>query len=209
MTKNRVVAITGCIGSGKTRVARYLQRIGGVEYIDADTICRDLLRPGASGWNAFVDAFGRKFLKKDDDTINRPVLRDAIFKDSEFRARVNAILHPMARESINEMVGRYSEGSTGRSALVEVPLLFEAKWEDDFDSVIVVYCTKEQCIERLRRRDNTSIQDAEASFVAQGLMADKVLRAHHVVENTGAWADTCLQLLHLNVLLWERKDIAV
>ncbi|MCK5230826.1 MAG: dephospho-CoA kinase [Desulfobulbaceae bacterium] len=196
------MGITGCMGSGKTRAARYLQRISGVEYIDADAVCRDLLRPGASGWNAFVDAFGRKFFMEDNETINRPVLRDAIFKDSGLRARVNAILHPMARESINEMVGQYSEVSPVIPVLVEAPLLFEAKWEDDFDSVVVVYSTREQCIERLKRRDHISIQDAQTALAAQEPIVDKALRAHYVVENTGVWADTCLQLLRLNVLLW-------
>ena len=194
------VGLTGGIGSGKSSVAQYCKEQFGIKYIDADLVCRDLLAPRAPGWEAFRKNFGDKFLAQ-DQTIDRQKLRTAIFQDLDLRQRLNAIVHPLARTEIKNMLA----GSDPDQCLVEVPLLFEAGWEEDFSSIIVVYATDESCLERLTQRDQISRDAAIRAIAAQLPINEKVRRADHIIDNSKSWEETCRQLEQLGKILWQAK----
>jgi len=191
------VGLTGGIGSGKSSVARFWQERFGLVCIDADGICRQLLKPEASGWLAVVAAFGETFLAP-DRTIDRPRLRAAIFGDSALRRQLDALLHPLVRKEVRRQIHQAS----GVRCLVEVPLLYEAGWQDEFDVVVVVYAPSGRCRQRLMARDRVSAEAADLALAAQLPLAEKALLAAHVIDNSGPWQDTCLQLLHLGEVLW-------
>ena len=94
-----VVAITGGMGSGKSSVAAHLCGISGAKGLNADTVCRQLLEPGASGWLAVRAAFGGRFFLA-DQRIDRSLLRKVLFEDHEFRRELNTLLHPLVRNEI-------------------------------------------------------------------------------------------------------------
>jgi dephospho-CoA kinase len=196
-TAQPVIGITGGMGSGKSAVASFLNgRLGGT-YIDADAICRELLLPGAAGWRSFKEIFGSSYLNS-DQSINRTLLRQVIFADEEMRLRLNALLHPLAREEIARRVGSAIDS---RWFLAEVPLLYEACWEAELDRVIVVYADFGSCRRRLMKRDHLQRKEAELAIGSQWPLPAKALRADHVIDNSGPWPLTCLQVLHLGELL--------
>jgi len=199
---NKPVGITGGIGSGKSSAARFLKKQFGIEYIDADLVCKDLLAPGAIGWKAFVETFNKEFLDT-DQSIDRQKLRNAIFQEPELRQRLDDLMHPLARKEIQNILS-HTEPSR---CLVEVPLLYEAGWEDDFRAVIVVSAEHKQCMERLMLRDQISPEAATKALAAQLPLSEKANRADHVVNNTGTWENTCLQLVEIGVILWESLSL--
>lgn len=192
-----VIGITGGMGSGKSAVARYLHRRFGATLIDADEVCRGLLKPGAAGWEAFQGAFGAEYLNS-DRSINRPLLRQAVFAEEAARRRLESLLHPLAKGEITRRM-RIESGAAW--FLIEVPLLFEAGWDRDVDRVIVVYADPASCRERLMKRDRASAGEAAAAMATQWPLPTKALRANHVIDNSGSWAATCLQVLRLGELL--------
>lgn len=197
------VAVTGGMGSGKSSVAAYLCEISGARGLNADTICRRLLEPGASGWLALRTAFGDRFFSA-DQRINRLLLRRVLFEDREFRHELNTLLHPLVRNEIvtcvGEEIGDIPHGQT--RFVVEVPLLYEAGWEHDFSQVVVAYADEATCLRRLMLRDRISEAEAEKAIGAQMPLPHKAFRADHVIDNSGAWPDTSLQIVHLRDLLW-------
>lgn len=202
-----VVAVTGGMGSGKSSVAAWLCEIGGARGLDADAVCRRLLEPGAPGWLAVRQAFGGRFFSA-DQRLDRPRLRKVLFADREFRRQLDALLHPLARHEIasclEKEIGRLSQAEVQAQArfVVEVPLLYEAHWEHDFSPVVVVYADNAACLRRIMRRDRVSEAEAAKALGTQMPLALKALRADHVIDNSGAWTDTCLQISHLRHLLW-------
>jgi dephospho-CoA kinase len=193
------IGLTGALGSGKSSVARFLQNSLVAECIDVDLLCRQLLKPNARGWHALHQTLGREYFNA-DGTVDRARLRNGLFRDDKLRTRVNHLLHPLARE---EVVRRLQEieHRIGGLVVVEVPLLFEAGWEDMFDRIIVVYADCTSCCERIMQRDGVSFAEASSGLTAQSSLAAKVVRADHVIDNSGSWAATCLQLLHLKKIL--------
>ena len=196
-----VVGLTGGMGSGKSTVAAYLCYLHDAEHIDADHVCRQLLEPHEKGWLAIRNTFGEKYLEP-DQTIDRQRLRHDIFKDEGVRNEINHLLHPLARDEIGRMIKKNSQSAAIPKVIVEVPLLFEAHWEKDFNAIVVVYADRDHCLRRLMQRDQISFDEAEAAMAAQWPLTDKVLRADHVINNNGTWLATCLQILHLGKLLW-------
>jgi len=193
------IGLTGTLGSGKSSVARFLQNSLAAESIDADLICRQLLEPDARGWHALQQTLGREYFKA-DGTVDRARLRNGLFRDDNLRTRVNHLLHPLAREEVVRRLQEIAQRSGG-PVVVEVPLLFEAGWEDIFDRIIVVYADCTSCCERIMQRDGVSFAEASSGLTAQSSLAAKVVRADHVIDNSGSWAATCLQLLHLKKIL--------
>lgn len=193
------IGLTGGAGVGKSSAAAFLARVCGGRYLDADQVCRELLRPRAKGWRIFKEAFGGDYLRA-DQTLDRDLLRRDIFRHEGLRHRLNELVHPLAREVILAQAGRRQPGGYLLN-IVEVPLLFEAGWQKDFDRIVVIYADRRTCLERLMRRDNITRPAAETMLAAQWPMAEKILRADHVIDNNGSRVDTELQLLHLARLL--------
>jgi dephospho-CoA kinase len=195
------IGLTGALGSGKSSVAFFLLDMLVAEYIDADLICRHLLMPNEKGWHALRQTLGQEFLLA-DQTVDRKRLRQVLFSDNTLRARINRLLHPLVREEVVARINKI-EIMGGGPIVVEVPLLFEARWEDIFDRIVVVYADCNNCLQRIMRRDAVTLAEAESGLAAQSALLDKAMQADHVIDNSGHWADTCLQLLHLSKRLQE------
>lgn len=202
-----MVAVTGGMGSGKSSVAAYLCEITGARSLNADTLCRELLEPEAAGWLAVRKAFGERFFLA-DQRLDRPLLRKVLFEEHTFRHELNALLHPLVRneiaDCIEQGIGRLAQAEVQPQVrfVVEVPLLYEAHWEHDFSQVVVAYADAEACRRRIMLRDRISEAEAEKSMAAQMSLEYKALLADHVIDNSGSWSDTCLQIMHLRNLLW-------
>ena len=190
------IGLTGALGSGKSSVAFFLRDRLAAEYIDADLICRHLLMPNEKGWSALRQTLGQEFFLA-DETVDRTRLRQVLFSDGALRSRINRLLHPLAREEVVARINKI-ERIGGGPIVVEVPLLFEASWEDIFDRIVVVYADCKTCLRRIVRRDAVTFAEANAGLAAQASLLDKAVQADHVIDNSGCWSDTCLQLLHLN-----------
>lgn len=188
----RIVGITGGIGSGKSCVSRLLASFCNIPLINIDARCKDLLEKGELGWQAlhanlsgdFFDPKGR---------LDRSLLREEIFANPLLRNKVDSLLHPLVRIQLQTEIS-----SLGSSlALVEIPLLYEAGWQQDMDCVIVVYIHPDLQCRRVVLRDGVSEQQAAASISSQMDLEQKRQLADHVIDNSDAWTTTRKAVLTL------------
>jgi dephospho-CoA kinase len=196
-----VIGLTGGMASGKSSAAAVLSAAMGCERIDADQICRELLEPGQTGWLAMSSEFGEQFFLGNQG-LDRVRLRRALFQDTVLRQRINELLHPLVKAAIAARLAAIN--IVNGMVIVEVPLLFEAGWQEEFDIIVVVSARPEQCLERLMQRDQVSEAEAAAALAAQWPLAEKVARARYVIDNSGDWAATQQLLLGLAKLLTGR-----
>jgi len=196
----RTIGITGGIGSGKSRVCGYLAQLCRLPIVDLDRICRQLLEPGAAGWLALKENIDECFFGPTGD-LDRTAFRTALFADDRLRSLVDALIHPLARVAMAEQLSRVAG-----FVLIEIPLLFEAGWHEDVQQVVVVYAEPSVCRQRIVDRDHVTCEQARQAVSAQYSLVEKALRAHHVIDNSNSWPDTCLQLRHLAGYLGCRDD---
>jgi len=151
-----LLGLTGNIASGKSTVASIFKK-NGMPNVNADSISREIVKPGEKAWELIFEYFGQDILLPDKN-IDRKKLGDIVFRNSTKRKKLEEITHPfiiertMAKAKILEENFNY--------VLVEVPLLFETKMESLFDLIVLVYADKQTQVERLMLREGLSEKEA-------------------------------------------------
>ena len=183
----RVIALTGGIGSGKSLAAQYFAELGAL-VIDADQLARDVISRGTEGFDEVVSYFGDSILK--DGDIDRRALGELVFNDSKAMTVLEGIVHPRVTTEFNEAV----QSLSGDQILIyEIPLLFEKKAHDRFDTVITVEADMEQRIERLRAK-GLHMSEINSRIAAQATREQRVSVADYVLENSGSQDDLLRQV---------------
>ncbi len=198
------IAVTGSLGTGKSTVSKILAVTLATEIIDTDELCRRQMLPGAEGFEEFSRIFDKKFIQG-DKTIDRRLLRQAVFEDEELRAQLEQILHPLVKRE----VAFYSKecSSRGRILVVEVPLLFEVGWQNDFDASVVVYVPEKTCIERVMVRNGLTIGEIRQILKSQMSIDKKRDYADYVIDNSGTFVSTVQQIAWLSKKLYRKMPV--
>ena len=160
------IAITGGIACGKSLLARYLAELG-VETIDADDVAHELI----------------------PDPAERRRLAAEVFADPAKRRELEARLHPMVKARIEEFLAGGS-GNSGDSGSTEIraaviPLLFEVRWDPEYDIICCVASTRENQVSRMTATRGYTREEAEARLAAQLPVEEKAARSHYVIDNNG------------------------
>ena len=188
------IALTGGPGSGKSTVARMFQELG-AQVIDADDVARNVVAPGQPAWEEIRREFGPDYFQE-DGSLDRARMAQLVFQDAGARQKLNAIVHPqVGLEIARRLQGLATQGVN--LVMVEVPLLYEAGLEKNFDVVIVVDVGKKEQIARLSARDGRPAREAEGILKAQWPLVTKKARADFVVDNRGSPEDTRSQVKKL------------
>lgn len=194
------IGLTGGYGSGKSSVSRLLATYLDAELIDADVLCRTLLEPDQEGTRLFRKVFGDTFFSQ-DGSIDRNFLRQETFNNPAVKEELENILHPLVRSTIGDKA-RLSR--TQHSFLVvEVPLLFEVGWDDDFDITVLVRVPPDIAITRSVKRDNISAEEATRIIGLQLPMSYKEPRVDYIIDNSDTFVSTAQQTAWLSNLLWK------
>jgi dephospho-CoA kinase len=174
------IAVTGTAGSGKTTACNRLKELG-LRVISADVLAREAVTQGSEAYKKIVKYFGKDVLAA-DGTLNRPMLRQIVFKDDAARKKLEQFVHP---EIIRRMKAGMMQAARDGDPIVvvEVPLLFEFGLENLFDVTINVSAPHALKVRRLMERDNVSNENAEALLKVQMSDQDKNKRATMVIEN--------------------------
>src|SRR4030095_10957026 len=179
----KLVGLTGGIASGKSTVAKILERLGAA-VINADALSREVVEPGQEAWRGIIDTFGAGILQP-DQTLDRQKPRTVIFNDRDGRKKLEAIIHPRVRALAEERIREHT--AAGYSIIVyEVPLLFEGKLHEWLRPVILVACDVDTQRSRLQERDHLTQTEAQKHIDAQMSLAEKRRLADYVIENDGS-----------------------
>ncbi|HVE23081.1 MAG TPA: dephospho-CoA kinase [Acidocella sp.] len=170
-----VIGLTGGIGMGKSTVAKIFAAHG-IPCFNADDEVHLLQAPGGRAIPALDRAFPGTV---EDGVLNRAKLREWVLRDDAAMRRLEAIMHPLVRQS--EAHFRTAAFRAGRGAvLLDLPLLFETGSENRFSKIITVSAPPDVQLERVRRRGLPEAQ-IEAIIARQMPDAEKRRRADYVV----------------------------
>ena len=182
----KLVGLTGGIASGKSTVAKMLERLGAA-IVDADVLSREVVEPGQAAWVDIVAAFGNGVLQS-DQTLDRQKLRTIIFNNPAARKQLEAIIHPRVRALAEQRIRERSEAGYAVVIYV-VPLLFEGNLQDGLRPVILVACDVNVQRQRLVERDQLDRTAAQKHIEAQMSLEEKRRLADYVIENNGSLDD--------------------
>jgi dephospho-CoA kinase len=189
------VGLTGGLSCGKSTVARLFAERGAA-VIQADSIARELTRPGNSVYDEVVKQFGKEILEP-DGSIDRAKLADLAFAGGRI-AELNGIVHPAVIERQEKWMEAVARNDSQGVAVVEAALILEARVGRRFDKLVVVTCQPMQKVERFAKRHNISLDAAKVEVARRqaAMMPDeeKIQSADYVIDNSGAPEETARQV---------------
>ena len=174
-----IVGLTGGIGSGKSTVAKAFSALG-IKAVDADFASRAVVQPGMPALSRIVDHFAEQDIILPDGHLNRPLLREIIFADTQQKQWLEALLHPLIRDWIIEQL----HAAETEYVILESPLLFETDQYQLVDVSLVVDVPTEVQLERASARDNNDTVQIQRIIDAQMSRQEKNNRADFVIDNS-------------------------
>jgi dephospho-CoA kinase len=187
-----VVGLTGGIAAGKSTVAEMFVGAG-IPVICADELAHQAVRRGSPALDKIVSAFGPQVIDEAGG-LDRVAMAEIVFNDETRRRTLESIIHPVVAAEMRKRTGELRLPGH-EIVVVDVPLLYEAGWEGNFDSVIVVHVPAEVQESRLVIRDGVSQAEARSRLDAQIPIDEKKRRADIVIDNSGEEEKTREQVL--------------
>lgn len=178
----KVIGLTGNIACGKSMLTNYLENKG-YYVIDADIITNELYENCPKFKESLLTLFGDIILDEEKNLDKKKVSR-IVFADIKKLQELNEIAHPLIYQRIDQLI----KESQKKIIFVSAALLFEAKWQNKVDSVILIKCDESLQIERLMLRNKLSYQQAKARVDLQMSQAIKEKKADYVIENNSSLA---------------------
>ena len=182
-----VLGLTGSIGMGKsTAGAMFADR--GVPVISADEIVHALYSGKAA---PLIEAAFPGTVE--DGTVNREKLSAAVLNNEPAFRKLEAIIHPLVEQERLEFVE--NQRRSGKSLVVlDIPLLFEGGGETAVDKVVVVSCGAEQQKQRVMKRPGMTEEKFQAILARQVPDSEKRARADFVIDTSGSFDATRVQV---------------
>ena len=187
----KVIGITGGIATGKSNVCQVIHELG-YPIISCDEITNRNYQIGGKIYNVVLERFGNEYLL-DDGNIDRKKLGKLIFNNESAKILLNSITHPIIKDELLKEIEKYNEGLI----FVEIPLLYEAKFESICDSVICVFLSQKYQVERLMQRDGIDEDFALKKIHSQMDLYMKKSLADYVVNSKGKFDETRLQVIDI------------
>jgi dephospho-CoA kinase len=194
LAMTHTIGLTGGIGSGKSTVARLLEKLGAC-VLDADAIVHELEGAGQPLAAEIGTMFGSQVLRP-NGAVDREALGELVFRDAAARKRLNQLVHPRVGGEIARRAQAARDAGVPLLVL-DIPLLLESRGQGPsasallgIDAVVVVWVPLETQISRLMERNALSREEALRRISAQMSLDEKRQLADHVVDNSGALADT-------------------
>lgn len=171
-----LIGVTGSIASGKSTFCNILRDFGYM-VIDCDEISHDVIKKGRVAYYEVIYEFGEDILNQEKE-IDRKLLGAVVFNDLNKLKKLEAIIHPKVLKEIK----KYKKETI---CFFEVPLLFEAHWENAFDRIVCIASDFNIELKRLMERNNLTPSQAIDLIFTQIPIKEKIARSDYVIYNNG------------------------
>ncbi|MBF1342848.1 MAG: dephospho-CoA kinase [Megasphaera micronuciformis] len=195
------IGLTGSIATGKSTVTNMLKELGAF-VIDCDKTARDVVAPGTRGLAKIEAVFGKDAIGA-DGSMDRVYIGDLVFRNPEMKKRLENILFPLIFEALDEELLRLEREGATPVVFLDMPLLYEVKYDSYVDEVWLVYVPFEVQLSRLMKRNGYTKEEALLRIHSQISVDKKKSLAQQVIDNSGTLEDTKEQVRSL----WERLQM--
>ena len=176
-----LVGLTGCMGAGKSLAASFFLEQGAY-IIDADAICRELVKPGKPAWKEIYDTFGSEYFNP-DDSLKRKKLAALIFNNNNKRIALEAILHHRVIVEEKVKYHSYQKKYPNAVVIIDAALLIESGNHKITDRIIVINSNEELQIQRVIKRSTESRESVKKRLDQQMPLEEKLKYADYILYN--------------------------
>lgn len=179
MSSTRLIAITGGIGSGKSVISDILRAMGHKVY-DCDTRAKALMDTDESIKDDLINLISINAVRS-DRTIDRKLLSEIVFNDSDALSRLNSIVHKAVRADLR----RWRDTSSDKTVWVETAILYASRLDREVDEVWEVTAPTELRVQRVMKRNSMSREQVLARISSQSTTAAQLHPLTKTIVNDG------------------------
>lgn len=173
---SKIIGLTGGIGSGKTTVAKLLEKEGFPVYYSDEESKKILQSPEIK--IRVIEIFGNQILS--DDLIDRKKLANIVFQHPEKLKELNAILHPAVKKHFEEWV---TKNASEPFLVKEAAILFESGAYKYCDIILTIVASEALRIQRVMERDHCSKEAVVDRMKNQWTDSQRVEKSDFVIAN--------------------------
>ncbi|MDP2541026.1 dephospho-CoA kinase [Tenacibaculum discolor] len=173
-----VVGLTGGIGSGKSTIVKMFSEFENIAIYIADDEAKKLMVTSPKIKTQLITEFGEQVYI--NNKLNRTYLASIVFNNKEKLAILNAIVHPVVNEHLQNFI---KENSNKNYILYENAILFENGSDSFCDKIITVTAPENIRIDRVIKRDNSTIENVKNRIKNQWNETKKTLQSNYLIEN--------------------------
>lgn len=173
-----VVGLTGGIGSGKSTIVKMFSEFENIAIYIADDEAKKIMVTSPKIKNQLIAEFGKQVYINNE--LNRPYLASIVFNNKEKLTILNNIVHPVVNEHLQNFI---KKNSNKEYILYENAILFENGSDSFCDKIITVTAPENIRIDRVIKRDNSTIKDVKNRIKNQWSETKKTLQSNYLIEN--------------------------
>ena len=170
------IGITGGIGVGKTYVSMIFKKMG-IPVFNADEQAKKCMVDDANLKEAVQLAFGENMYLK--GVLQKEELAKIVFNNTEALAKLNALVHPIVKQKFEDWCSLQSTSMV----IKEAAILFESDAHLGLDSVVCVSSPENLRIERVQKRDGSSVEQIQSRMSKQMPQTEKEELADFLIVN--------------------------
>lgn len=159
-----ILGLTGGIGSGKSTVASFFNKIGVPVYI-ADDAARELLNSSNTVQDAVRNLLGTQAFIETATGLqaDRKFIASKVFNDAALLSALNKIIHPAVRLHFNNWLQKQQ----AYYVIYEAAILLESGGSEICDYIALVTASQESRISRVMKRDKVTRKEVELRIMNQ------------------------------------------
>ena len=182
------LGLTGTIASGKSEVASILKERG-IPVFNSDECAKEVYKEDNKCYKKVIKLLGEDIVVR--NKVDYHKVSEIIFNDETIRKALNNIIHPYVRSEMKKFFNKHKKEEI---VCAEVPLLFEAKLEEEFDKILVITSSKEIAFKRMKKYRAYTKKECEKRYNSQIDPKIQILKGDFVIYN-----DTTIKNLKVEV----------
>ena len=178
-----IIGVTGNTGAGKSTVSTIIKNNLNAIIINADEVANSIMEPGNEFYDKVLELFGDNILEKRPSKkgkIHKPSLSKILFSDAEKREKMNKLTFKYVGKEFKRLI---LENKNEDYIILDVPLLYEGKFDKICNYVIAVTADEKTKIDRVKIRDRIHPDQAKKRLDTQNTDEFFKENADFVIEN--------------------------
>lgn len=170
-----IIGITGGIGGGKTTFSSILKQKGYLVY-DTDAEAKKLQNEHPTIKKQISDYFGDDVYN--DSGLDRKKLATLVFNNKAALTKLNKIVHPIVKIDFLDWCKKHQKE---RLLFVESAILYESRFDELVDFVLLVTADENERIKRVMKRDNISKEQVLSRMANQYSEKEKESKSDFII----------------------------
>lgn len=169
----KVIGITGAVGSGKSTIAKEVERRFHMRLIMADELGHQAYEKQSAVYPKLRELTG-SFAMDASGNLDRRRIAEWAYREPENLKKLNELIHPYVKERIRQLICEAK--AENRSVLIESAILIESGYEDICDEFWYVYVNEENRKKRLK--ESRGLSEAQIDRILANQKSDAFFREH-------------------------------